>query len=239
MQTGEELYNTYVIRKRLGAGGISEVYLAFHKRLQMNMVVKRTRIQQTNVIQQRTEADILKLLHHPGIPIIHDFFRDREFNYVVMEYITGASFEELLQRGVSFNQMQVLEYSRQLCQILQYLHGMKPPIIHGDIKPSNVMLTKDNTIVLLDFNVAGFCTSQSMQVLGFSKAFASPEQQRMNEQIDLRSDIYSLGAWMQALLPRKKQGIIFRYLVKKAMQEQVKRRFQSVDEMLKIIKGSS
>lgn len=170
---------TYQIIRAIGSGSGGDVYLAYHTRLEKNVVLKRMKADAQKILDMRAETDILKNLHHPYLPQVFDFVKTTDANghdaiYTVMDYIPGESFDRLLEQGRRFTSAQVAKYTGQLCEAVAYLHSQKPPIIHGDIKPANVMLTPDDNICLIDFNISGF--SDNLDIIAFTRGYASPEQ---------------------------------------------------------------
>ncbi len=179
MEQKRIIQGTYEIIKEIGAGSGGTVFLAYHNRLQKNVVLKKMKSEAKKIFDIRAETDILKNLHHAYIPQVFDFVQDidedgNEVIYTVMDFITGKSFEDYLKEGRTFTPTQVAKYMSQLCEAVEYLHAQNPPIIHGDIKPGNVMLTPDDNICLIDFNVSGF--SDDLEILAFTRGYASPEQ---------------------------------------------------------------
>ena len=122
------------------------------------------------------ETDILKNLHHEYLPQVFDFLKIENDVYTVMDFVDGKSFEQLIKEKVLFSNKQILKYTRQLCEVMAYLHKQKPPVLHGDIKPANIMLKPDDNICLIDFNIAGFLSEGTMVTVGYSEGYASPEQ---------------------------------------------------------------
>lgn len=167
------LNNTYRIVEEIGHGGGGTVYKAIHLRLNKYVVVKRIH---ASVRAKRNEVDILKNLKNPYLPQVYDFVEVDGDVYTVMEFINGKSFKELLDSGYIFTQDQAAEYGGQLLEALAYLHSQRIPIIHGDIKPGNVMLTPENKICLIDFNISGYLTGGRIVTVGYSRGYAAPEQ---------------------------------------------------------------
>ncbi|MBQ9136717.1 MAG: protein kinase [Lachnospiraceae bacterium] len=175
------LQGTYVDIVEIGSGGGGTVFRAFHTRMQKYVVLKKIHDTIQNNIDIRGELDILKNLRHSYLPTVLDFIQDNGSIYTVMDYIPGESFESLLNRGVRFSQAQVVKYAKQLGEVLCYLHEQNPPIIHGDIKPANIMLTPEDNICLIDFNISQVQNGGFSPNIGYTAGFASPEQVRIVE----------------------------------------------------------
>lgn len=171
-----KIEQTYENVEAIGAGGSGTIYKAYHKRLQKYVVLKKIHSNIKNSINIRMETDILKNLHHYYLPQVLDFLEIDNDVYTVMDFIPGKSFEKLIEEGHKFTPVQVLKYTRQLCEAMAYLHEQNPPIMHGDIKPANIMLTPDDNICLIDFNISGFLSEGNMVTVGYTPGYAAPEQ---------------------------------------------------------------
>ncbi|MCP1101244.1 serine/threonine protein kinase [Aequitasia blattaphilus] len=185
----------------IGRGGSGVVYKVYHRRLQKYVVIKSVERRGYSDERLRREVDILKNLNHEYLPQVMDFFSEENYVYIVMSYIEGKSFDELISEGRRYGKQQILAWTLQLCEAIRYLHSQRPPIIHGDIKPANIMLTPQGKICLIDFNIAFYMNDS--KVWGYTRGYTSPEQYSMvvsgalpDEEIDERSDLYSLGACM-------------------------------------------
>ncbi len=204
------LHKRYHIQKMIGQGGMGAVYLAKDikdqgrlcavKEMSLSMVPEE---EQAQAIQNfKIEAKILWALNHPNLPALTGFFFQNQRYFLVMEYIDGNTLEELLERNrAPFTERRVLGWARQLCDVLEYLHSQRPPIIFRDFKPGNIMFTRNGQIKLIDFGIARFfrsTSSQDTQVLG-TPGYAPPEQYGKS-QTDERSDIYALGMTLFHLL---------------------------------------
>jgi len=168
----------YFIEAELGSGGGSNVYKAWHSRLQKYVVLKRIK-DESGLIQsglQRAEVDILKNLKHACLPQLYDFLDDPGGVYTVIEFIPGLSFADLLNEGRRFAQRDVIRWAEQLSGALAYLHGQNPTVLHSDIKPANVMLTQEGEVCLIDFNISLVLDSGDVKALGVSHGYAPPEQ---------------------------------------------------------------
>lgn len=181
-----QLKDTYDIIGRIGAGGGGSIYKAYHKRLQKEVIIKKMHMKSGNELKNRQEADILKNLRHSYLPQVLDFIEAGDDVYTVIDFIPGESFQQLLDRNVKFSQDKLIKYARQLCEALIYLHGRDIPILHGDIKPANIMLTPADNVCLIDFNISGFFEPNEIMAIGYSKGYAAPEQQAMVLEIQKR-----------------------------------------------------
>lgn len=183
MKYPEELTSTYEIYEQIGEGGGGTVYRALHKRLQKTVVLKKMIGNYTNIQDCRTEVDILKNLRNSYLPQVLDFIESPEGIYTVMDFIPGKSLKQMMDEGHKFTEKEVLKYTRQLCEALNYLHSQNPPIIHGDIKPANIMVTPEGDVCLIDFNISGFLEGKGAQAFGYTPGFSSPEQMEGYEAI--------------------------------------------------------
>lgn len=206
--------DTYTILEKLGEGSGGIVYKAYHKRLRKEVVIKKLRKRSIDMQMNRQEADILKNLNHMYLPQVLDFLTEGDDLYTVMSYIPGRSMKELLEEGYVFRQSQLIRWGMQMCSALNYLHSQEPPVIHGDIKPANIMLTPEGNVCLIDFNISFFLDETT--VLGYTDGYTSPEQYIIAldresvyslpkySTIDEKSDIYSLGATFYHLVTGRK-----------------------------------
>ena len=171
----QTLNNTYKITEELGSGGGGVVYKAYHIRLEKYVAIKLIKDSVKGAINERAEADILKRLKHEGLPQVYDFINDGDDVYTVMEYIDGGSlFDEIVKRK-KIPYKQALQWSKELCSAAAYLHTRKPPIIHSDIKPQNIMITSEGKLCLIDFNISSVF-GNGIYTVGSSDGYSPPEQ---------------------------------------------------------------
>lgn len=209
LNKGEILGNRYEIQELIKAGGMGCIYKIWDQRLQKDWALKVLNLNQYNPKDQQEmfllferEAKILSNFRHKGIPIIVDFFPEKNIYCFVMDFIFGQNLDEIIkQRKLDIKE--VLKWGIELCEILEFLHQQTLAVLYRDMKPSNIMLTNDGTIVLVDFGVAGWLrvkTGQQTHTIAImgSAGFAPPEQYLGKS--DERSDIYGLGATLHFLL---------------------------------------
>jgi serine/threonine-protein kinase len=204
------LKDRYRIIQPLGRGGMGAVYQALDEGHNRLVAVKET-FATTDELRRafRREAELLGNLQHPALPFVIEHFREGSGQFLVMQFIDGNNFEELLRlREQPFAVERVLEWADQLLDVLEEMHGNEPAVIHRDIKPSNLKLTSKGKIILLDFGLAkGFAGDMSTLEKGESlssfPAYTrrySPLEQLQGAGTDPRCDLYSLGATLWTLL---------------------------------------
>ncbi len=205
------LQQRYVIVGQAGKGGMGAVYQAVDTRDTHRRVAIKEMSQghlsdaglAEATAQFQREAALLGRLSHPNLPHIYDAFNERGRSYLVMDFIDGKTLLQLLKES-GFRPLpvaQVLGYALQLCDVLAYLHQQHPPIIFRDLKPTNVMVTANGHVYLIDFGIARIFKEgqeQDTALLG-SPGYAAPEQHG-SAQTNPRSDLYSLGATLHCCL---------------------------------------
>ena len=205
LDTGTVLQNRYRIARLVGQGGFGAVYRAWDLALQKPVAVKVNLDNDGSSRRQfEREAILLAGLSHPNLPRVTDHFvLPTGEQYLVMDFVEGKSLHDLLnERGGPLSEAEVQPWLEQICSALDYLHGRKPPIIHRDIKPQNIIITVDGRAMLVDFGISKlYDTSQSTTVgaRAVTPGYSPPEQYGTGP-TDARSDIYALGATLYTLL---------------------------------------
>lgn len=208
---GDVIDGKYEILRELGRGGMSIVYLAMDKRLNKQWAIKEFRKDKDDENRRVAlesllkEANIMKKLDHPTLPRIVDIIDQDSTIYIVMDYIEGESLNKVLDAYGAQPQDAVIEWAKQLSEVLDYLHTRKPPVIYRDMKPANIMLKPDGTIRLIDFGIAREYKEGSTgdtEIIG-TRGYAAPEQFGEKGQTDARTDIYSLGVTLYHLVTGK------------------------------------
>ena len=209
LERGAVIDGKYEILKEIGKGGMSVVYLAMDLRLNKQWAVKviqRRGIGKNNEIvlnKVPDDTELMMRLDHPSIPRIVDII-DRENDpqiYIVMDYVEGDSLDKILTEYGAQPQDLVIDWAKQICDTLGYLHSQKPPIIYRDMKPGNIMLKPEGNLKIIDFGISREYKEQNLAdttILG-TRGYAPPEQFG-SRQTDARSDIYALGMTMHHLL---------------------------------------
>lgn len=172
----KQITDTYEVIREIGSGGGGTVYEAYHKRLKKKVVLKKQHDSIRGLVNERTETDTLKNLRHSYLPQVLDFIVTDQAVFTVMDFIPGKSMKQILTEEKRLSENRVIKYAQQLCEALVYLHNSKPPVIHGDIKPDNVMLTPEDTICLIDFNISSALGATNSFAFGYTLGYAAPEQ---------------------------------------------------------------
>ena len=207
LEIGSVIDGKYKILNEIGHGGMSNVYLAINEKANKPWAVKEVRKsldRDFNLLRQSLimETDLLKKLKHPNLPSIIDVIDSDENFLIVMDYIEGNTLERLLVKEGAQPQEKVADWALQLCDVLDYLHTRPSPVIYRDMKPSNVMLRSDGSVVLIDFGTAREFKEKNVAdtcCLG-TNGYAAPEQFGGLGQTDARTDIYCLGTTMYHLV---------------------------------------
>jgi tRNA A-37 threonylcarbamoyl transferase component Bud32 len=158
LQNGE-----YTITRKLGTGGQGIVYLATRTNKTLNIVetvalkefvmpvFPDARVRKSVAEKFQAEAQMLSRIDHPQIVKLYDVFVEDHRAYLVLERITGKTLKRLVDDSGALSEKDVIAYARQMCEILHYLHGQHPPVVHRDFTPDNLMLSDENRICLIEF----------------------------------------------------------------------------------------
>ena len=249
---GTIIENTYRITAMLGKGSLGTAFLAEHIRTKKKWTVKCFEKKHTDIAQisKRTlvEAGILNNMSHPGLPTIADILETSDKLFVVMDYIEGTPLSSVIANHGAQSESTVIEWFKQLCSTMSYLHSRQPAVIHNDIHPQNIMLRPDGKLIMIDFGssfelVGG---EEDTLLLG-TTFFAAPE--KYNGVVDTRTDIYALGMTIYSLLtghdpskppytlsslreinPNVSLGL--ESIIEKCLERNPDDRYQKIDEIL-------
>lgn len=212
LASGSLLEGRYEIKNVLGSGTHSNVYIAIRLRDKQKVIIKELRLEQVsewkNIELFEREIEIKKKLHHPRIPEFVDAFQLKERNtlswFLVTGFVEGETLEQKILKGWRPTDEKVWQIASQLLEILEYLHGQKPPLVHRDIKPSNLIIDTEQNTHLIDFGaIQNRLWSQGgggSTIIG-TFGYMAPEQFSGNA--SAQSDLYGLGATLVRLLSNK------------------------------------
>jgi serine/threonine protein kinase len=194
----------YKVLERLGSGGMGSVYLCEHKFMRRRVAVKvlpTAKAQESSALERfYREARAVAALDHPNIVRAYDIDQDDQLHFLVMEYIDGANLQEIVKRNGPLAVDRAAHYIRQAAQGLLHAH-QTANLIHRDIKPGNILVDRNGIVKVLDMGLARFfnddesCITAKYEenVLGTAD-YLAPEQALDSHNVDIRADIYSLGA---------------------------------------------
>jgi serine/threonine protein kinase len=201
---------SYKILQPIGKGGMGIVFLAEHMSLKRKVAIKvldKSRSQDENTLKRfQREARAAAALDHPNIVRLHDISQGAGVHFLVMEYVEGSDLQSFMAKSGALHYMQAVQYIAQAASGLHHAH--EKGFVHRDIKPSNLILSRDGTIKILDLGLARRFSNQDDNLTGIlgeedqvagTVDFISPEQS-LGKLVDERSDIYSLGATLYALI---------------------------------------
>jgi len=203
---GKQILN-YEIKSILGEGGMGTVYLAEHLTIHRKVAIKvlKPEVAQKEEIRKRfkNEASLMAHLQHPNIVGLIDYLEQEDGLYLIMEYVDGRGLDEVIKDlSQPFPIPRATEIFKKVLAAFAYAH--KNGIIHRDVKPSNILITSNDEVKVLDFGIAKLVgeTQNHLTKTGTHMGtvyYMSPEQVRGHE-LDLRSDIYALGVTFYQML---------------------------------------
>ena len=199
----------YPIHGKLGEGGMSSVYKATHPGLERFVIIKELDKPEGEQAEKRfrREARIMMDLRHENIVQVHDYLTENRTSYIVMEYVNGISLEQLLEKKGSIPQEEAALIIREVARALKHAHDRG--IVHRDIKPGNIMISRKGEVKLMDFGIASSRedADAGLTVCGMTlgtPAYMSPEQLTSTRDVDKRADIYSLGITLYEMVCGRK-----------------------------------
>jgi serine/threonine-protein kinase len=189
----------YIINSKLASGGQGHVYAAVEQRTGQEVVLKEYLLpvyvdeaaRNLALAQFESEVSLLKQLSHPQIVKLIDYFAEQNRAFLVLNHIKGVTLKEFVKVKGPLPSVAVVKLLRQMCDILGYLHGRSPAVVHRDFTPDNLLVDADLNVTLIDFTIAQ--TAHGSNQAGAGKvAYMPPEQYR--GEILAQSDIYAMGA---------------------------------------------
>lgn len=206
MLTENEIFNQkYRIMKSIGHGGMGTVYLSIDISNQTKWAIKEELITEQNKKILLSEAEIMEKVFHPAFPKFRSKIELNGFLYIIMEYVEGATLGKIIEEKGFIEEEKVIDWFKQACAVLQYLHGLATPIVYRDFKPSNIMLDIKGRIRIIDLGIAQEYRGNGAkaEVAVLTRGYAAPEQYNKRYKLDERTDIYALAVTMHYLITGK------------------------------------
>lgn len=200
-QSGSSL----TVERQLAFGGSSAIYLVgdqHNEKFVLKEAVIPTdadeELRRKSVAMLRREADYLQRLEHPSLSKVLDYFVFEDRHYLLMDHLEGIDLRRLVREKARPTIAEVIDYAKQIADIVAYLHAQDPPIVHRDLTPDNVILRDDGRVAVIDFGAANNFIGTATHTLIGKQAYMPPEQLR--GKTEQRSDIYAFGATLHFLL---------------------------------------
>ena len=231
-----QIIDKYKLTNELGRGGMGVVYSAHRAddTFEQELAIKFIQPILNNVLSKHAlfeEAQLLARLNHPYIAKVFDGGRYQEYIYVVMEKIHGSTLDNYLTSKLP-SKKQKLVLFQHICEAIEHAHQHQ--VLHADLKPENILIDGQQTPKLIDFNltqkVQHQVNSNNLNVLAYSKEYASPEQ-KSGDYLTQQSDVYSLGKILTLLFPNEMPNSDILIVQKKATQTKLKDRYISALEL--------
>jgi serine/threonine-protein kinase len=199
---GQQMHGSYTILSLVAEGGMGRVYRARDDVEGDEVAVKRVPFSEVAVSAKPLfESDLLRVLRHPNLLRVRDSFRDGSAHYLVMDYITGPTLHEVVKVYEHLEPRLAVAYALDVLQVLDYLHCQPRPIIHRDIKATNLKFHEDGRLMVVDFGIAKVLAPHEytrMSAKGLTPGYGPPEQYTGGT--DARTDLFAVGGVLYYLL---------------------------------------
>lgn len=204
-----DMIGKYKIDSLVAKGGMGAVYKGQHPTLKRNVILKKLTIKGNSAISERfrREARILMDFNNERIVGVYDHFKEGSSQYIVLEYVDGISLDQLIRKRRWLSAPVALYVFLEASRALRYAH--EKGVIHRDIKPGNILISRKGEVKLADFGIASYESEEESDLtkegmtLG-TPSYMPPEQFKNSKNVDARADIYSMGIMLYETLTGKK-----------------------------------
>jgi serine/threonine protein kinase len=204
LTTGSTFAGRYQIIEELGKGGMGSVYRALDKELKEEVALKLIKPEiahdKKTVERFKTEIKLARKISHKSVGRVHELMEEKGLRFITMEYVPGEDLKSFIRRSGQLTIGKAISIAKQICDGLSEAHGMG--VIHRDLKPNNIMIDRSGNAKIMDFGIARAVKGKGITGPGVmigTPQYMSPEQVEGKE-IDLQSDIYSLGIILYEML---------------------------------------
>lgn len=199
---GTMIGNRYEVVEKVGTGGMADVYRAMDHRLNRYVAVKILKNEYSEdtkfVTKFRQEAQAVACLSHPNVVAVYDVGEEQGMHFIVMEFVEGITLKSYIEKKGKLSVREAVGIGIQIASGLEAAHNSH--IIHRDIKPQNILISRDGTAKVTDFGIAKAASSNTITASAMGSVhYISPEQARGGFS-DEKSDVYSLGVTMYEML---------------------------------------
>ena len=213
LEQGTIINSIYRVKKLLGKGGMGNVYLVERIKDKKLFVVKELIFTATPGMDEHTareifhrEAEFMVRFEHPGIPKMYGIFSNDDKDYLTMDYVEGQTLEEIINSSEKpVEENKAVKWTIELTKITDYLHNhFEKPIVYRDFKPSNIIITPEGNVKLVDFGIARYYNpDKNTDTFSYgSPGYAAPEQYKGRGQSCPQTDIFSLGVVLFQMLTK-------------------------------------
>ena len=251
LSIGDMFAGHYKIIKKIGQGGMGVVFLAVDSVDGSNWANKEEKVTEQNRKLLFSEAEIMEKVTHPAFPRFRCRKEINGYFYLVMEYIDGHTLADEIASKKTIGESQAIEWFKQVCEALVYLHSLDTPVVYRDFKPSNLMIENTGRIRIIDLGIAqqyqGDGAKVDMEVL--TRGYAAPEQYNKRYKLDARTDIYALAVTAHYMLTGKNPNepphvfvpvrklrhslsVAMEYILKKCLQPNPNKRYPNATLLL-------
>lgn len=241
LKEGTLFLKTYRIIRHLGSGGMSSVYLSENLKDGKHYVIKSIIFSSSTEIDEHNakklfykEAGFLKKFSHPGLPKFHMLFNEKGIDYLVMDYIEGENLAEIIKRAKEkpLETELAVKWTIELASILNYLHtSFSRPVVYKDLKPANIIISKENSAKLIDFGIARYYdpAKKTDTFRLCSPGYMAPEHFSGRGQTSPRTDIYCLGIILYEMLTNYDPSVTpFRYPPASSLNPSINKELENI-----------
>jgi tRNA A-37 threonylcarbamoyl transferase component Bud32 len=197
---GQLLQNDSIkIIKQLNIGGWSAIYLVQEANTRLRVLKEaalpqdaRSEMRDKAIAMFSREAQFLMKLDHPHIVKVYNYFEEAGRQYLLIDFVSGTNLRQLVKTNGALHKLDILDYAIRICDVLDYMHGLKPPMVHRDITPENLVVSSDGELKLIDFGAANELLGTATGTMVGKQSYMPIEQFR--GKAVTQSDLYAMGA---------------------------------------------